>query len=939
MKSKLLSILLIFTLVAGSMFCFPVTAAASMSVKDVQLTLMNGHRGDLIFENTASWQLSLTNPGYQDETITVNAAAKDQTGRQIWSENRTILLSQRSKKVQGFQIPISVYGIYSMTATVSGSFGTVTRSGSFSHVVDHQASNDFMGVQNHFAWQNWETPIDSLPLIRETGFGLVRDHIEWPAVDVNVANGEGIPAHVRETVEKIHQSGRKLILTIGNSNTEVDNGGMPVSSSGLRALSEYCTYVATAFKGKVYAYEFWNEPNYISAFCNGIDHTGAEYKEALRTAYNAIKAVDQNVIVLGGSLTAMEYKWDGSQGDSMNYMDEILAADAADYMDGFSFHPYANSGEYFDENTKVVTPNVEEQLKIVRQKLNDVGKTTLPIWITEAGTTSFTDDNTDGNDWDQGYTEEEQAINLARLIPIVKAEPTVKALSIYNFREKGNDANNKEHNFGLVDSFYDGKPAIATLSFLNDFLLDAGTAAKTTDGSLTQYRMKDKYDNSEYFAFWSTGGANNTLKVSGNRNTEVLFEENFNGKSETEKVIVRYPTSNNAKVENGVLAFSGKPVQGASLNMESVESGQITWSMKVTPNNNFFRFTATQKDAATWESNTFSNVSIGDDSKLNVTGGSSYNGVPGTSYILNILYDMDQQKAKAQWVSMDGTVLTEGETAYTNGSVANLSWVGNWTTEGAVSQFDDITVRRGNHLVQAGAVALSDKTVTCPNSHKIEVYDLYGNPIAENSITVGASPVFVKCTPVNNKPAIKISGNLVTVSGTMNPEIESATVVAYKCGFTGEKTLVYAEQFTAENSYGYTTEFTLDWGKDLYTVAVFDGARSTASLNSGDFGFTLEYYCNGKQVYGLRDLKNGDIVTARLVASNPNGSDKNLTLYGVVYAEDDVMLEVGNGTIDWNGAKEKECNVSFTIENVGKVEGIKFLIWDNQLRPIVNAIQ
>jgi hypothetical protein len=70
-------------------------------------------------------------------------------------------------------------------------------------------------------------------------------------------------------------------------------------------LNDYANFVgalAQRYKGRVKAYEIWNEQNFSREWGGGQINPGA-YVEMLKVAYARIKAADPNALVVSGALT------------------------------------------------------------------------------------------------------------------------------------------------------------------------------------------------------------------------------------------------------------------------------------------------------------------------------------------------------------------------------------------------------------------------------------------------------------------------------------------------------------------------------------------------------------------------------------------------------------------------------------------------------------
>ena len=90
------------------------------------------------------------------------------------------------------------------------------------------------------------------------------------------------------------------VLGVLNSTPTVGGGAGTPALSGHPAdnaqYAEFVSMVATRYKGKVSAYEVWNEPNGKSSGSPTPD--AAQYTALLKAAYVAIKAADPNAIVV-----------------------------------------------------------------------------------------------------------------------------------------------------------------------------------------------------------------------------------------------------------------------------------------------------------------------------------------------------------------------------------------------------------------------------------------------------------------------------------------------------------------------------------------------------------------------------------------------------------------------------------------------------------------
>jgi hypothetical protein len=135
--------------------------------------------------------------------------------------------------------------------------------------------------------------------------------------------------------------------------------GAPLSLDDWR---EFVLKVANRYKGRIGAYEVWNEPSYHQ-FYRGDVHTMVEMT---RIASQAIHSVDPEALVVSPSPTTV---------DGLPWLHSFLDAGGGNLVDVIGYHFY-------------VTPGAPEEIVSLaaRVKLEMAGHhVSLPIWNTETG--------------------------------------------------------------------------------------------------------------------------------------------------------------------------------------------------------------------------------------------------------------------------------------------------------------------------------------------------------------------------------------------------------------------------------------------------------------------------------------------------------------------------------------------------------------------------
>ncbi len=131
--------------------------------------------------------------------------------------------------------------------------------------------------------------------------------------------------------------------------------------SNMKYWDEFVTAVATRYKGKIEAYELWNEAN-VPDFYGG---SVADLVTMQQHAYMIIKSIDHSALVLSPSC----------QGASWGYLDKFLTAGAKGYMDAVAVHLYNKS------------PEVDGAALVAgyRSVMKAHGMANTPMWNTEFG--------------------------------------------------------------------------------------------------------------------------------------------------------------------------------------------------------------------------------------------------------------------------------------------------------------------------------------------------------------------------------------------------------------------------------------------------------------------------------------------------------------------------------------------------------------------------
>ena len=126
----------------------------------------------------------------------------------------------------------------------------------------------------------------------------------------------------------------------------------------------YVRIVATRYKGRVHAYELWNEVN-LKGFYSG---SPEKLVQMARIAYETLKEIDPDVIVVSPSVTG--------EGRNTAWLDNYLAKGGGQYADVIGYHFYVPR-----KTPEAMLPVIRQ----VQQIMRNHGQGNKPLWNTETG--------------------------------------------------------------------------------------------------------------------------------------------------------------------------------------------------------------------------------------------------------------------------------------------------------------------------------------------------------------------------------------------------------------------------------------------------------------------------------------------------------------------------------------------------------------------------
>ena len=191
----------------------------------------------------------------------------------------------------------------------------------------------------------WWHVDDVLPrdmeLVQEMGFGWVKQAVAWRDVE-GYAKGEYDWYRPDRIVEQANDANLNLLVRLDHQplwsvealvDKPITQNQPPIN---YQDFGDFCFTLAERYKGRIQAYQVWNEPN-LSREWGEQSPNPAEYTELLRLCYTGIKTADPDAIVVSAGLAPTGTQPPLAMPDS-DFLQGMYDAGAADYFDALGLN-------------------------------------------------------------------------------------------------------------------------------------------------------------------------------------------------------------------------------------------------------------------------------------------------------------------------------------------------------------------------------------------------------------------------------------------------------------------------------------------------------------------------------------------------------------------------------------------------------------------------
>lgn len=320
---------------------------------------------------------------------------------------------------------------------------------------------------------------------REAGFNWVRQQVSWQ--DLQGVNRLFAWGELDSVVESAQRNSQKIILSVAKSPkwaSPKTNGGMPDNAFDLGNLMYM---MARHYKGKVQAYEIWNEEN-LHGETGGLINA-PQYIDLLKQGYSGVKWGDPNAIVLYGALTPTGVNNPEIAIDDVKYLEQAYAYQGGvmkNYFDALAAHPGSNNnspdqlwpdqpgtghcpakyadkeGTCWKNHASYYFRRIEQQYAVMQAN----GDGNKQMWLTEFGWDS-TPNAPNGYEYAELISPELQAQYLVRAFEKGRNDyPWMGVMCVWNlnFATLGLPPTDEKVGWSVINADWSPRPAFTALT-------------------------------------------------------------------------------------------------------------------------------------------------------------------------------------------------------------------------------------------------------------------------------------------------------------------------------------------------------------------------------------------------------------------------------------------------------------------------------------------
>lgn len=293
-----------------------------------------------------------------------------------------------------------------------------------------------------------DSPQNLIELLKINNISTFRTDYPWSQVEKQNKVYQPVNIKTEKTIMLAKQNGINPLIIYDYGNTLYDPKtpsnptAKPSSKESVNHFVDYVKWSTNHLKNNVSMFEIWNEwiqmAGKDSRSVALSDSSAQTYANLTLKSCKAIKAINPNAIVIAGSTNPLDEA-------SNQWLLKVINYGVLNCIDGISLHIYD-----FKYDQKLDFKPVIYSLKKLQSEISYVNKgKIIPLYITETGIPNINQSS---------YSLQDTATYFTGYMHALSQLNYVKGVWWYDFINDGNNPNDKENNFGILNRDFSPKP-------------------------------------------------------------------------------------------------------------------------------------------------------------------------------------------------------------------------------------------------------------------------------------------------------------------------------------------------------------------------------------------------------------------------------------------------------------------------------------------------
>ncbi|MDP8243721.1 MAG: cellulase family glycosylhydrolase [Candidatus Hinthialibacter antarcticus] len=329
---------------------------------------------------------------------------------------------------------------------------------------------DCLGVNIHFV----DPDPDEMDMMQQAGFGVVRMDLKWEVVEKE--KGVYDFSGYRKLTNAMRKRNQIPLYILDYSNPLYEESRAVTTPEGRKAFARFAVEALVRLGQGPVIWEIWNEPN-LELFWD-VQPSAEDYVMLVETTSKLMRRIDPHCTIVAPAISQIK----------IDYLTQCFELGMLQWIDAVSVHPYRTSEP----------ETVMEEYSALRKVIDKYSPDRfVPILSGEWGYSVHAYGDT--------YIDEmTQARYLARQF-LSNFISGVRVSIWYDWRNDGDDPEEREHNFGTVDQNMEPKLAYWAAKTLTEQLRGMTYITRLKTSEKEDYLLLFSNSEREALAAWTTG--------------------------------------------------------------------------------------------------------------------------------------------------------------------------------------------------------------------------------------------------------------------------------------------------------------------------------------------------------------------------------------------------------------------------------------------------